>query len=85
MYSIDPLTRSVKDKGGDGTVKVTTATTCPWTAVSNAPWVQLKGETSGTGSHDVKYEVGRNQSDASRTATITIAGLPHLIVQDAGD
>src|SRR3954466_10217245 len=62
-YSLDPWARVIKGKGGDGTVKVSTSPSCPWTAVANVPWVQLKGETSGTGSRDVKYEVERNRSD----------------------
>jgi len=84
-YSIDPLTQFVKGKGDDDSVKLTTSSNCPWTAVSNASWVQLKGDTSGTGSHDIHYAVDRNRSDEARTATITIAGLQHTIVQAPGD
>ena len=75
----------IKGKGGDGTVKVSTGQACPWTAVANVSWVQIKGETSGTGPHDVKYDVDRNRSDFGRTGTITIGGETHVIVQGGDD
>jgi hypothetical protein len=80
-YSLDPAIRIFKAKGGGGTVKVTTAKGCPWTATSGVDWVEVKGDSSGTESHDVHYEVERNRSGFGRSGSITIAGQTHLILQ----
>ena len=84
-YSLDPPIRVIKGKGGDGTVKVNTTRDCPWTATSNVPWIEIKGEASGTGTHDVKYHVDRLDSGFGRSGTITIAGETHLVLQGANN
>jgi len=80
-YSLDPVIRIFKGKGGGGTVKVTTTKGCAWTAVADVDWVEIKGDPSGTESHDVHYDVDRNRSGFGRSGSITIAGQTHLILQ----
>jgi hypothetical protein len=84
-YSIDPVTRTFKDKGGDGTVKVITGSTCPWSATANDAWVRITENATGTGTRDVKYKVEANQTGSQRIGTITVAGQTHWIVQQAAD
>jgi hypothetical protein len=82
---IDPVTRFVKGKGGDETVKVETGSTCTWKAVSSVSWVTVRGSGEGTGSRELKYDVERNSSSSTRIGTISIAGVPHFIVQEPAD
>jgi len=82
---IDPITRFVRDRGGDETVKVETGATCTWKAVSNVSWVTVRGTGEGTGTREVKYDVAANPSSSTRTGTISIAGLVHVIVQAPAD
>jgi hypothetical protein len=85
IYTLDPVSRTVKSKGADDSVRVTTGATCPWTVVSDVPWVQIKGSASGTGSREVRYEVDRNRTGSPRVATITIGGATHLLIQSGND
>jgi hypothetical protein len=73
----------VPEKGDKAVVKINTAAGCSWTASSNIEWVQIKGDASGTGPHDVHYDVDRNRSRSTRIGSITIAGVAHVIVQSA--
>jgi len=84
-YSIDPLLNTVKGKGGDEKVAITTGAACPWTAVSNVDWIEIKGAGSGNRSAEVKYTVEKNKSDWPRIGTITVAGFIHTVAQGPGD
>ena len=81
VYLLDPFTRVVQAKGDKEVVKVNTAAGCAWSASSDVSWLQMKGDPSGTGSHDVHYDVDRNRSRVTRFGTITIAGSTHFVVQ----
>jgi hypothetical protein len=82
-YSIDP-TRLTVDRRGvkDGTVTVTTAAGCSWTAVSSANWIDIKSADRGAGSSVVKFQVDENKGDA-RTGTMTIAGRTFTVEQSS--
>ena len=82
-YSIDP-TRLTVDRRGvkDGTVTVTTAAGCSWTAVSSANWIDIKSADRGAGSSVVKFLVDENKGDA-RTGTMTIAGRTFTVEQSS--
>ena len=66
--------------GGAGSVRISTAAGCGWTASSNAPWVTLLSGASGAGSGRVTYAVAANDGP-ERTAALTIAGQSFLLVQ----
>jgi hypothetical protein len=60
---------------------VTTQGECPWTASTDASWITLGGTNrSGTGS--LNYLLARN-TGGSRQGTITVAGTPVAITQQA--
>ena len=59
------------------------ASGCPWTAISNSPWLTLSPPTAGSGSGSVSFSVGANTNPASRTGTLT-AGGQTFTVQQAG-
>ncbi len=83
-YSISPTSRTVGAGGGfDLTVDVTTSDpSCEWTVESSAPWL-LAFPTSGTGSGTVSYAVLPNLGP-TRTATLTIEGQVHTVIQESG-
>jgi hypothetical protein len=81
-YSISPSNQNVAAAGGTGSVAVSTAGGCAWTATSNAGWLSITGAASGTGNGSVSFSVAANTGSA-RTGTLTIAGQTFTIVQEA--
>ncbi len=73
-----------------GTFTVTAASTCTWTATSNAAWIQLlNGSTpasslQGTGTQTLTFRVEANGGTQPRTATITVGDKTYTITQAAG-
>ncbi|HSK10487.1 MAG TPA: BACON domain-containing carbohydrate-binding protein, partial [Vicinamibacterales bacterium] len=69
--------------GGGGAVGVTTTTGCAWTLTESASWIAPM-TAGGTGSGTATYSVAANTTSGSRTATLTIAGRPYSVTQEAG-
>jgi hypothetical protein len=65
-------TSEVPASGGNGTVTVTAARDCSWTASAEASWVTL-GTTSGQGPGTLNYSVQPNPNGAPRNGRITVA------------
>jgi subtilisin family serine protease len=82
-YALVPTSQSYTAAGGAAGISVSTQTLCPWTAVSNAPWITITAGASGTGGGPVNYSVAANSLAAPRSATITIAGLTFTVNQEA--
>jgi glucose/arabinose dehydrogenase len=82
-YAISPASRTIAAAGGTGTVSVTAAAGCPWTAMSNASWITVTGGSSGSGNGSVGYSVLAN-TGAQRVGTLTIAGQTFTLTQSAG-
>lgn len=80
-YSLAPTSASVGAARGSGSVEVATAAGCTWTAVSGAAWLSLAEGISGTGSGRVSYEYSANTDVASRSGSLTIAGLTFTVTQ----
>ena len=59
------------------------ASTCAWTASSNATWATLTGTAGGTGTGQVGYSVGPN-SGLARSAQLTVAGAT-VTINQSGD
>jgi len=60
-YSISPRRQTFFASGGKGSVSVTTASDCAWSAVSNVDWITITSGSSGTGNGTVKYSVKANK------------------------
>ncbi len=73
-YSLSASSVSLTAAGGSGSVNVSVAAGCPWTAVSNTGWAQVTGGSSGTGNGTVSYSVNPNAGVSSVSGTMTIAG-----------
>ena len=64
---------------------VTNDQTCPWTATSSVPWIQVvNGPIAGsaTGNGLVEMAIAPNTGSASRTGTVTIAGQTFSFNED---
>jgi hypothetical protein len=73
IYTLNPTSSNMPVEGGHGRVGLTTASTCAWTAVASAPWLDVSNR-SGTGSNDINFNVQPNSGTAARSATITVGG-----------
>ncbi len=51
-YSIAPMEASIGAAGGSLSFTVTTLNGCPWSSVSNAPWIAISNGSSGTCKRD---------------------------------
>jgi len=80
--SLSPTSAVSAPAGGvNGTISVTAAAGCNWTASSPQPWVTLT-PGAGSGSAQVAYAIPANTGPLRQT-TITIAGHPFTVVQAA--
>src|SRR5262249_3676573 len=67
--------------GGTGSIAVTAAAGCSWTAASNASWITITSGSSGSGNGTVGYSVATNASSSSRTGTMTVTGQAFTVMQ----
>jgi uncharacterized protein (TIGR03437 family) len=82
-YSVSPTTLQAPAAGGSLTVGIQTAAACTW-AVSGLPaWMTLSGAPSGAAPASVALAVFPNNSGATLSATISIAGVSVAITQPA--
>jgi len=82
-YTLAPARQSFTALGGPGAANLTAAAGCNWTAVSNAPWITITSNSSGSGNAATNYSVQPNTEITSRTGTLTIGGK-NLTVTQAG-
>jgi hypothetical protein len=82
---LSPANQSFEMSGGTGFVNVTAASECSWTPASNASWIRVTPDSSGSGSGTVRYSVAPNETTATapRTGIIGI-GVRFLTVTQAG-
>lgn len=81
-YSIEPSNQSVPASGGPGTISVTAAAGCAWTAASQVPWITVTAGSSGTGTGIVSLTIAAN-TGAARTGTVTVADRTYSVAQAA--
>jgi hypothetical protein len=79
-FLISPDAQSFGSSGGAGTVSLSAGTGCSWTAFSNASWVIVTSNSSGSGSSAVYFSVTPNSS-SSRSGTLTVAGKTFTVNQ----
>lgn len=81
-YQLSTTSLAVPGGGGSGTINLTVADGCVWSAFTSDPWITVTPQ-SGSGSRAFSYTVGVN-TQALRTGSITIAGTLVTIVQSGG-
>lgn len=79
-FSLSSTAQSFLAAGGSGAVGVITMPGCAWTAISNDAFITITSGPGGTGGGAVSYNVAAN-GGASRTGTMTIAGLTFTVSQ----
>jgi len=72
--SLTPTSASYGSAGGAGAIRVTTGSSCTWTAISDAAWITITEGSSGMGTEDLDYFVAANTTTNARTGTLTIGG-----------
>lgn len=82
-YGVTPGSLFFQPGAGTGSVNVTVAAGCIWTASANAVWLTIASGANGNGNGTVNYSVAANASGTSRSATLTVAGQ-NLTVTQAG-
>jgi Putative binding domain, N-terminal len=76
---------NVPAAGGSGTLAITTARECAWTASSNAAWLTIRGTSSGQGDGSVDYVASANADPATRRAVIELNDQRANVTQAAAD
>jgi hypothetical protein len=76
---------TVPSSGGSGTLAVTTARECAWTASSNAAWLTIRGASNGQGDGSVEYVAAENTDPATRRAVIELNDKRANVTQAAGE
>jgi len=80
-YTVAPATASFTSDAGSGTVAVTAALGCSWSAATSGSWISITAGATGSGSGIVSYAVTSNGGTPSRSGQITVAGQTHSITQ----
>jgi uncharacterized protein (TIGR03437 family) len=73
---------AIGGNGGTGTIAVTAAADCAWSASSAYDWLTIEGTASGAGSGTVTYRAAANPG-GGREGLLTIGGLGVLVAQAA--
>src|SRR5438105_8115704 len=80
--TLGSVTTSVSAGATTGTLPVTAASTCAWTAASSASFLTISSGVTGTGNGSVGYSIAAN-TGAQRSASITVNGTSVNFVQAA--
>jgi uncharacterized protein (TIGR03437 family) len=80
--AISVSSATVPGNGGTGSVPLSAAAGCSWSASSGAPWLTIQGSAAGVGNGTVTYQAAANNGLA-RQGLLTIGGQGVLIAQPA--
>jgi hypothetical protein len=72
---------SLGDAASSGSVTVTVAQGCAWTAASPAAWLTITSGAAGSGAGTVAFSATANTAPTARTAALTIAGETFTVTQ----
>lgn len=74
QVNVSGATTSFPSTGGTGSVAVSAARDCAWSAATSAGWVSISSSQSGQGSGSVSYSVAPNPATSARSGAISVAG-----------
>ena len=81
-FGLGSSSTSVSSAGANSSVNVTASpSNCPWTAMSNVPWITTSA--TGTGDGTAGFTVAAN-AGAARSGTLTVAGQLFTVNQAGG-
>lgn len=78
---IAPTSAALPAAGGSGSVHVSGAPGCGWSATSGASWLTVTSGSSGDGNGSVNYAVAANTGTVARVGTLTIANQTFTVAQ----
>jgi len=67
--------------GGNGTIPVTAASGCSWTAAASVPWITVGTPGSGAGNGSAAFAVAANPNVSPRWGKVTIGGRFVVVTQ----
>jgi hypothetical protein len=73
-FSLSTTSVTIGAAGGNGSITVSTASQCSWTARSEASWISATGGTSVTGPGAFTFAVAAAAGTSARAGTVTVAG-----------
>ncbi|MGA2598421.1 MAG: putative Ig domain-containing protein [Bryobacteraceae bacterium] len=79
-FVLSSQSATVAAAGGNGSVNVTAASGCTWTADTSSNFITITSGASGSGNGTVNYSVAAN-SGSARSATVSIAGQTFTVNQ----
>ena len=74
---------SYPSAGGRGSVSIGATRDCGWTINSNASWIAIAGDRSGSGDAVVNYTVSENSVPSARSATLAVDAVQLPVSQAA--
>jgi photosystem II stability/assembly factor-like uncharacterized protein len=83
-FNLSSTSSFLPQNGGSGSVSLTAANGCEWTAASNNGWIIITSADSGAGNDAITFEGRENFTGGARQGTLTIAGQTFTVVQDGG-
>ncbi|HEX8098145.1 MAG TPA: BACON domain-containing carbohydrate-binding protein, partial [Pyrinomonadaceae bacterium] len=83
-FVLTPANLTLGPNAQTGSVAVSGAGTCNWSATANASWISVNSGASSTGNGAVGFSVAANTTNAQRSGAISIAGQSFVITQAAG-
>jgi hypothetical protein len=81
--AIGPTAQTISAGGGSGTIGVSTAAGCPWSAQSDAEWISITSARAGTGPATVAFSVGA-WDGPRRTGTLRVGPQVFTVTQNSG-
>jgi len=81
-FSISPTSKSFASKGGTGTVNISTADGCSWSATSSSNFIRITSASSGTGNGSITFAVDPNGDTSSREGTLNVAQQTFRVTQE---
>jgi hypothetical protein len=79
--AVSPASREFADTGGTGTVTVSAAAGCTWTASTSQAWISLPATRTGSGDGSVTYVVAGQTAAEARSGVVSVEGQPHTVTQ----
>ena len=79
-YALDPRSATMEAPGGSTRFNVAARAGCGWTAVSQAPWIEIAGDGIGSGNGSVALTVSAN-TGLSRIGTVVLQDQIFTVTQ----
>jgi hypothetical protein len=74
---------SYPSSGGRGSVSISATRDCPWSVASNAPWIGIAGDRTGTGEAVINYTVLENSVPSPRSGMLSVDAVQLAVSQAA--